>query len=71
MIDASHTKVHPYATGAKGGNQDMPRTKGGLNTKIHLAVDTHGMPVRVLITDGKSERRRKDASHTSSSQPYQ
>lgn len=30
MIDASHIKVHPHAAGAKGGNQDMSRTKGGL-----------------------------------------
>ena len=29
MIDASHIKVHPQAAGAKGGNQDMSRTKGG------------------------------------------
>ena len=29
MIDASHCKVHPHAAGAKGGNQDMGRTKGG------------------------------------------
>ena len=29
MIDASHVKVHPHAAGAKGGNQDMARTKGG------------------------------------------
>ena len=28
MIDASHCKVHPHAAGAKGGNQDMSRTKG-------------------------------------------
>ena len=26
--------------------------KRGLNTKIHLAVDAHGMPVRVIITQG-------------------
>lgn len=30
MIDASHVKVHPHAAGAKGGNQDMEHTKGGL-----------------------------------------
>ena len=24
----------------------------GLNTKIHLAVDAHGMPLRVIITQG-------------------
>ena len=29
MIDASHCKVPPHAAGAKGGNQDMSRTKGG------------------------------------------
>ena len=29
MIDASHIKVHPHATGARGGNQGMGRTKGG------------------------------------------
>ena len=29
IIDASHIKVHPHATGARGGNQDMGRTKGG------------------------------------------
>ena len=29
MIDATHSKVHPHAAGAKGGNQDMGRTKGG------------------------------------------
>lgn len=29
MIDASHCKVHPHAAGAKGGNQEMGRTKGG------------------------------------------
>ena len=29
LIDASHVKVHPHAAGARGGNQDMSRTKGG------------------------------------------
>ena len=26
--------------------------KRGLNTKLHLAVDVHGMPVRAIITEG-------------------
>ena len=26
--------------------------KRGLNSKIHLAVDAHGMPVRIIITEG-------------------
>jgi transposase len=29
MIDASHIKVHPDASGARGGNQEMGVTKGG------------------------------------------
>ena len=33
MIDASHVKVHPHATGAAGGNQAMGRTKGGSTQK--------------------------------------
>ncbi|MCK9506195.1 MAG: IS5 family transposase [Porticoccaceae bacterium] len=52
MIDASHCKVHPHAAGAKGGNQGIGPDKRGLNTKIHLAVDAHGMPLRVLATAG-------------------
>ena len=33
MIDGSHIKVHPHASGAIGGNQDTSRTKGGLTQK--------------------------------------
>ena len=33
MIDATHSKVHPHACGARGGNQEMSRTKGGSTQK--------------------------------------
>ena len=36
MIDASYIKVHPHGTGARGGNQDMGRTKGGLTQRYIL-----------------------------------
>ena len=36
MIDASHIKVHPHATGALGGNQGMGKTKGGSTQKYIL-----------------------------------
>ena len=52
MIDASYVKVHAHGTGAVGGSEAVGRTKGGLNTKVHLAVDAHGMPVRMKITEG-------------------
>ena len=48
MIDATHLK----AADAMGGHQAMSRIKGGLDTRIHLAVDSHGMPVRMRITGG-------------------
>ena len=34
---------------ARGQRRDRPY-KRGLNTKIHLAVDAHGLPIRVLAT---------------------
>lgn len=45
MIDASHIKVHQHGMGAPGGTEDAGRTKGGINTKLHAAVDAHGMPI--------------------------
>ena len=36
MIDGTHIKVHPHAAGAKGGNQDMERSKGGSTRKSTL-----------------------------------
>ena len=33
MIDARHSKVHPHAAGAVGGNQAMSKTKGGLTRR--------------------------------------
>ena len=31
--------------------------KRGLNNKLHLAVDAHGMPVRILLTAGTTVDR--------------
>ena len=38
--------------GRKGWQSGHEPDKRGLNTKIHLAVDAFGMPVRMLITHG-------------------
>src|SRR6266568_3411765 len=50
-------RCHPYqgasaCGGRKRGNQSLARTKGGLNSKLHLAVDALGLPVKMIITDG-------------------
>jgi hypothetical protein len=34
MIDANHIKVHLHAAGARGGNQDMSKTKEGSTSKF-------------------------------------
>ena len=47
----------PYQSASPGGGSEgrqpgYVQDKRGLNTKIHLAVDANGMPVRVLVTEG-------------------
>ncbi|ETZ06883.1 hypothetical protein P618_200954 [Holospora obtusa F1] len=52
MIDASHIKVHPHAAGAKGGNQEMSRSKGGLIQRYIWPWMRMVCRVRIIITDG-------------------
>ena len=52
MIDSSHVKVHPHAGGRGGRKSGDGAYKRGLNTKLRLAVDSHGMPVRMILTEG-------------------
>ena len=42
----------PSRRWSKGRESRYEPYKRGLNTKIHLAVDANGMPVRVLVTEG-------------------
>ncbi len=44
----------PSCGGRKRGNQSLARTKGGLNAKLHLAVDAHGLPIRLIVSDGNT-----------------
>ena len=50
MIDASHCKVHPTPPEPKAEIRRWA-VQRGLNTKIHLAVDAQGLPVRIVITE--------------------
>ncbi len=50
-------RCEPYqgssaCSGSERRQSDDEPHKRGLNTKLHLAVDAHGMPVRILITEG-------------------
>lgn len=61
MIDATHVKVHRDAANPAGGqeHQAMSRTKGGLNTKLHVATDARSQP-RAMVLSAGSEA---DVSH--------
>ena len=46
-----HQGSSPWDWGA--GRQPSHRSyKRGLNSKLHLAVDSHGMPVRLSLSEG-------------------
>ncbi|WP_295934082.1 IS5 family transposase [uncultured Xanthomonas sp.] len=55
MIDSSIVRAHAQAATGKRGASDsaLGRSRGGLSTKIHLAVDSQGGPVRVVLTGGQ------------------
>jgi hypothetical protein len=48
MIDSTYIKT----CGARGGSQDISRTKRGLNSKLHLAVDGYGILAGGAVTSG-------------------
>ncbi|WP_445083968.1 transposase [Candidatus Vondammii sp. HM_W22] len=52
MIDGSHINIHPHAAGADRRQSRYEPYKRGLNTKIHLAVDACGVPIRFIVTKG-------------------
>ena len=60
MIDASHIKVHPQAAGAKGGNQDMTRTKGGSTPKC--TPTQQELRVAIRICPGQKGAQHQNTS---------
>src|SRR5262249_28573749 len=45
----------PICRGRKGGQNDqaLGRSRGGFSTKIHIAVDGQGCPVKLHLTEGE------------------
>jgi transposase len=50
FIDGSHVRAHQHSAGIK--DQDISKSIGGNSSKIHLAVDAHGNPIEIIITNG-------------------
>jgi transposase len=64
MVDDRRQSLQgsPARSGCAGRKPGYESHKRGLNTKLHLAVDAHGMPVRIIATEGT----RADCSEAAS-----
>ena len=51
LTDSTYCRAYPHAVGTKWVNEGRDAQKGAQH-KIHLAVDAHGMPVRIVIIEG-------------------
>ncbi|MEA2840018.1 MAG: hypothetical protein QOF41_1348 [Methylobacteriaceae bacterium] len=55
MIDTSIVRVHQHgACITKNQRQSMGRSRGGLTSKIHAAVNSNGLPVRLALSPGEA-----------------
>jgi transposase len=54
FLDSTHVKVHADGSNPAGGqaSQAMGRTKGGLNTKIHVVVNAKAQPITIALSAG-------------------
>jgi transposase len=56
MVDGSIVRVHQHGAPKKTAHEAeaVDKSRGGLSTKIHAAVDALGNPVRLLLTGGQA-----------------
>lgn len=55
LVDGSIVRVHQHGAAKKQQNDEaMGLPRGGLSTKIHVAADALGNPVRLLLTAGQT-----------------
>jgi transposase len=55
FIDSTIVRAHQHSAGAqkKPAGQEIGRSRGGLTTKLHVAVDALGNPLRVILSAGQ------------------
>ena len=56
LLDSTIVRAHQHAAGAKGtcaAAEALGRSRGGFGTKIHVACDGLGKPVRIILTPGQ------------------
>ncbi|CDH03894.1 transposase (fragment) [Xenorhabdus bovienii str. feltiae Moldova] len=55
FIDGSIVRAHQHSSGAASVEDEaMGKSRGGLSTKIHLAVDSYGLPVHFELSGGQT-----------------
>ena len=54
FIDGSDVKAHQHSAGARGADsQAIGKSRAENTTKIHLAVDSDGLPIEFTVTGGE------------------
>jgi len=54
FIDGSYIKAHQHSAGSAGtAAQAIGKSRAGNTSKIHLAVDSYGLPIEFVVTGGE------------------
>ena len=56
MLDSTVVRAHQHAAGAEGSSaaaETLGRSRGGFSTKLHVACDGMGKPVKIILTPGQ------------------
>src|SRR5438128_2211721 len=56
LLDSTIIRAHQHAAGAEGSSAEaeaLGRSRGGFSTKIHVACDRLGKPVKIILTLGQ------------------
>ena len=65
MIDSSISRLTARRQAAQKGDSPrlIGRTKGDLNSKLHIVCDGHGRPFLLLLTEGQVSDYKGGAIH--------
>jgi transposase len=56
LLDSTIIRAHQHAAGAEGStatDEKLGRSRGGFGTKVHVACDGLGKPVKIILTPGQ------------------
>jgi transposase len=60
FIDGSIVKAHQHSTGAATTDpESIGKSRGGNTTKIHMAVDSYGLPIDFILSGGEVHDSQK------------